>query len=62
MAKKDYWRIDISVEDDMLDWDLSRNLGDDNWEVVDTGSGPVVSDILHDAGRELELFLPEWFA
>ena len=62
MAKAEKWKIELHVEDDLIDWMLSRQMKDGGWEKVEEGSGPVVDDVLYDAGRELELFLPEWFS
>lgn len=62
MAKAERWRIDVYVEDDTLEWTLSRRTQNDDYELVEEDTAYVVSDALHDAGRELEKFLPEWFS
>jgi hypothetical protein len=54
------YMVQLTVEDDEVDWELFAIDKRGIWESVDRGCAAVYSDALLEASMTLKPFMPEW--
>lgn len=52
--------VQFTVEDDEIDWEVYAIDKRGIWESLERGCSAVMGDAVHDSGRVLYPFMPEW--